>query len=49
MAAKLGECVYKNELQTNTNEIDISSLAKGIYVVLFTRNNFTAQQKFIKE
>ena len=45
----IGECVMQKQLANNTNEIDISSLAKGIYVVRITGTNGTFQQKLIKE
>ena len=44
-----GESVLQRELSSGTNEIDISSLTSGIYVVRLTGANGTYQQKLIKE
>ena len=44
----LGECIVQKELSSGSNKIDISSLAKGIYVVQLTSANRTFQQKLIK-
>jgi uncharacterized protein (TIGR02145 family) len=44
-----GECVLQKELSSGTNDIDISSLAKGIYIIEYTNSNFTIKKKLIKE
>ena len=44
-----GECILQKELSGCKNEIDISSLSKGIYVVKLTGANWTVQRKLIKE
>ncbi len=43
----LGECVQQQEL--NTNEVDVSSLAKGIYIIKLIGKERVGQKKFIKE
>jgi uncharacterized protein (TIGR02145 family) len=45
----IGECVLQRELDRGTNEIDIHSLSKGIYVIKLTGTNWTGQKKLIKE
>ena len=44
----IGECVLQNELSNKTNEIDISSLSKGIYVIQIKTSDKTIQRKLIK-
>jgi uncharacterized protein (TIGR02145 family) len=44
-----GVCVLRNELRNKNNEIDISSLSKGIYVVNISGSGWAAQKKLIKE
>jgi len=45
----IGGCLQQRELCSGTNEIDISSLMKGIYVIKLTGANWTGQKKLIKE
>ena len=45
----IGECVLQRELSSSTNDIDISSLSKGIYVIKLTGANWTVQRKLTKE
>jgi uncharacterized protein (TIGR02145 family) len=44
-----GTCVLKKELRNDRNEIDISSLSKGIYVVKVWGTGWAEQKKLIKE
>jgi uncharacterized protein (TIGR02145 family) len=44
-----GAVVLNKELRNNGNEIDISSLAKGIYIVNISGTGWVAQKKLIKE
>jgi hypothetical protein len=44
----IGECVIQKELRSSMNEIDISSLAKGIYIIQLINANRTFKQKLIK-
>ncbi len=45
----IGECVLQRKLKNNTNEIDISSLSKGIYLIQVTSAKETIQKKLIKK
>jgi len=45
----VGECVLKRELGSGTNDIDISSLPTGIYVIKITGADWTVQRKLTKE
>lgn len=45
----IGECVMQAELSSGTNEIDISSLSKGIYVINLIGINWPGQKIIIKE
>jgi uncharacterized protein (TIGR02145 family) len=45
----VGELVLQRELFNNTNEIDIRSLAKGIYVIKVSGADWAVQRKLIKE
>jgi uncharacterized protein (TIGR02145 family) len=45
----VGECVLQRELRRGTNEIDISSLPKGIYIIRLIGEDNAFQQKLIKE
>jgi hypothetical protein len=45
----VGTCVLRKELRNGSNEIDISSLSKGIYVVIVSGADWTVQKKLIKE
>ena len=44
----IGECVFESVLTSGTNEIDISSLTTGIYVIKLTGTDGTYEQKLIK-
>ena len=44
----IGECVMQREMHYGSNEINIISLKKGIYVIQLTSVNRTFQQKLIK-
>ena len=45
----VGQCVLQRELNNQTNEIDISSLTRGIYILKLTSSNGTIEKKIIKE
>jgi hypothetical protein len=45
----LGELILQRKLNNSSNEIDISALRKGIYIVKIVSENGTMQQKIIKE
>jgi hypothetical protein len=45
----VGELVLQRELVNTENEIDISSLTTGIYILKVTGSDWTAQKKIIKE
>lgn len=45
----IGECVLQRELNKGENEIGISFLSKGIYIIQLTGTNETIQQKLIKD
>ena len=45
----IGECVLQRELNNFKNEIDISSLSKGIYIIGISNIQGTIQKKLIKE
>jgi hypothetical protein len=45
----IGELVLQRKLFKNKNEIDISSLATGMYTIRVTNNDRTVQKKIIKE
>lgn len=44
-----GECVLQRKLNNSINDIDVSTLPKGINVILVTGANWIVQQKLIKE
>jgi len=45
----VGEILLQKELNKSINEIDISSLSKGVYLIKITDASETVQQKLIKE
>lgn len=45
----VGVCVFQKDLITAGNEIDISSWAKGVYLVKFTSMDGTLEKRLIKE
>jgi uncharacterized protein (TIGR02145 family) len=45
----VGECVLKREFSSGTNDIDISSLMTGIYIIQLTGADWTVQRKLIKD
>jgi uncharacterized protein (TIGR02145 family) len=45
----IGECVSQRELNSGSNDIDISSLSKGIYAIKITGIGWTVQSIFTKE
>ncbi len=45
----VGECVLQSKLTNSTNEIDISSLSKGIYIIKLTGIDWIVQRKLTKE
>ena len=45
----VGECVLQRELSSGTNDIDVSFLLKGIYVIKITDTDLIIMQKLIKE
>lgn len=44
-----GELLIKSELNSKRNEVDLSTLVKGIYIIKLTGTDWTAQKKIIKE
>ena len=44
----IGDCVFQSELKSGTNEIDISYLTTGLYVIRLTGTAGTIQKKLIK-
>ncbi len=45
----VGDCILQTELNNGAKTIDISSLAKGIYVIRMSNNQTTMVSKFVKE
>ncbi|OFZ02249.1 MAG: hypothetical protein A3K10_06930 [Bacteroidetes bacterium RIFCSPLOWO2_12_FULL_31_6] len=45
----VGECILQRELISGRNDVDISSLSIGVYVIKLTGSGSTFQQKLIKE
>jgi len=45
----IGDLVMQKELNSRTNEIDIASLATGMYIIKVIGNNWVVQKKIIKE
>jgi aminopeptidase N len=45
----VGELVLQSELNGIANEVDISSIAKGIYIIKVSGANGTVQKKLVKE
>lgn len=45
----IGQCVLQQELIKGMNEISVSSLLKGIYVINISGIDWSVQKKFIKE
>ena len=45
----LGKLVQKSRVTTNNNQIDISSLSKGIYLVQIKSNSLSVTKKLIKQ
>ena len=45
----VGECVLQRELTNGTNDIDVSTFTKGIYIIKITGTDWTVQRKLIKE
>ena len=45
----VGELLLQQDLTKNKNEIDISNLSKGIYIIRLVGNNWTGLKKIIKE
>ena len=45
----IGECLLQKELNSGTNDIDISSLSKGVYIIILTGSDWTEQRKLTKE
>ena len=44
-----GECVLQSKLVNGIKDIDVSSLSKGIYIIIVSSDNWTLQKKLIKE
>lgn len=44
----IGDCVFKSDLTSGTNEIDISALKSGIYIIQLTGADGTIQRKLVK-
>jgi uncharacterized protein (TIGR02145 family) len=47
--SSLGNCVYQRDLTSGTNEIDISDLGKGIYIIKLKGIDWLLYRKLIKE
>ena len=45
----LGECIYQSEISNSKSEIDISSLAKGIYFVEIKTEEGIVRKKVVKQ
>jgi uncharacterized protein (TIGR02145 family) len=45
----IGDCVFQSVLTSGMNEVDISSLTTGVYVIQLTGTDRTIQRKLIKE
>lgn len=45
----VGELVFQRQLNNNKNEIDVSNLSKGVYIIRVLSASGTMQQKLIKE
>lgn len=45
----IGELVLQREIINNRNEVDISSLSAGMYIIRITSSSLTVQHKMIKE
>jgi photosystem II stability/assembly factor-like uncharacterized protein len=45
----VGELVLQREINNSTNDVDIRSLAKGIYIIKVSGADWTVQRKLIKE
>jgi len=45
----VGELMLQKELDKNKNEIDISTLSTGLYIIKVTGADWTVRKKFIKE
>lgn len=45
----IGKCVIRRELCNGTNDIDIITLSKGIYIIEVSGTDWTVQRKLIKE
>jgi hypothetical protein len=45
----LGELILRRTLSGNTNEIDISSMAKGVYILNVSGKDWIGKRKMVKE
>jgi len=45
----IGACVLQKELNRDKNEIDISSISKGMYIIALSWKDMTIRRKLIKE
>jgi len=45
----IGECVLQRELKGGINEIDMSKLSNGIFMIRIIGENWEAKRKLIKE
>lgn len=45
----IGECVLQQKLNSEVNEINVSLLAKGMYIIKLNGKNYTEQKKLTKE
>jgi uncharacterized protein (TIGR02145 family) len=45
----VGKLLFQKESKSSSNEIDIGSLSKGIYVIQITGSDWTVKRKLIKE
>jgi len=45
----VGKCIFQKEINNITKEIDISTLSKGVYIIKIFCDDWTVQNKLIKE
>jgi len=45
----IGDCLLEKELENYTNDLDISSLSEGLYIIKISTSNFTNITKLIKK
>ena len=45
----VGKCVFECDLRSGPNDIDVSKLSKGVYLIQINSDNWTIQKKLTKE